>query len=177
MIARLPPPLRAAASVAALALALAGCAPVPPAAPAASTSGAPPERISQIVDDWHDAASKADETRYFAHFAEGAVFLGTDAAERWTVPQFRAYAHPRFAAGKAWRFRAIRRAVTVVADVAWFDEDLETERLGPARGTGVLVRDGGTWKIAHYDLSIPIPNERFAAVRALLEAEPPAAGP
>jgi hypothetical protein len=128
-----------------------------------------PLQIARVLDDWHDAASKADETRYFGHFAEGGVFLGTDATERWTVPEFRAYAHPRFASGKAWSFRATRRAITFVSDVAWFDEDLATERLGPARGSGVLVRVNGTWKIAHYDLSVPIPNERFAAVRALLD--------
>src|SRR5438067_6674996 len=38
--------------------------------------------INQVLDDWHDAASKADEERYFGHFANGAVFLGTDATER-----------------------------------------------------------------------------------------------
>lgn len=141
----------------------------------ASSELAAPELVARVLDDWHDAAAHADEARYFEHFAEGAVFLGTDATERWTVPELRAYAHPRFASGKAWSFRAVRRAITFTSgagreSVAWFDEDLETERLGPARGSGVLVRSGATWKIAHYDLSIPIPNARFAAVRALLDA-------
>ena len=35
---------------------------------------------------WHDAAAKADEERYFAHFAEGGVFAGHRRTERWTVP-------------------------------------------------------------------------------------------
>src|SRR2546428_801943 len=66
------------------------------------------------------------------------------------------------------------RAPTVSSDgkKAWFDEDLETEKLGAARGSGVLVKDGGRWKIAQYNLSIPIPNARFAEVHALLSAAP-----
>ena len=125
--------------------------------------------IARVLDDWHDAASKADEARYFDHFAAEGVFLGTDATERWTVPAFRVYAHPHFAKGAAWSFRATRRVIAVRGDTAWFDEDLDTPNLGPARGTGVLVREGGAWKIAQYSLSVPIPNDRFEEVRALIE--------
>jgi len=134
--------------------------------------------VAQVLDDWHDAASKADEERYFAHFAKGAVFLGTDGAERWTVPAFRSYAHPHFANGKAWSFHSTRREITFASDVAWFDEDLDTPNLGPARGSGVLVREErGVWKIAQYNLSVPIPNGRFKDVRALIESTAADAGP
>ncbi len=122
-----------------------------------------------MLDDFHDAAAKADEARYFDHFAPGGVFLGTDAAERWDVAAFRAYAHPYFAGGKAWSFRGVRRRVTVRGDVAWFEEDLETPNLGPARGSGVLVWSGGRWLIEQYVLSITVPNEKFKAVKELLE--------
>jgi len=74
------------------------------------------------LDDLHDAAARADEERYFAHFARGGVFLGTDATERWDVAAFRAYAHPHFARGKAWSLRGVRRNVAVRGDLAWFDE-------------------------------------------------------
>ena len=63
--------------------------------------------VTAVLDDWHAAAAAADEGRYFGHFAPGAVFLGTDATERWTVDEFRRYAHPYFAKGKAWSFRAV----------------------------------------------------------------------
>ena len=54
--------------------------------------------------------------------------------------------------------------------VAWFDEDLDTTRLGRGRGSGVLVRDpNGEWKVAQYNLSIPIPNERFDEVQKIIE--------
>jgi hypothetical protein len=160
--------LRSSIALASLALA---CGGTPKPCPAAST--APPSRpeVAHILDDWHDAAARADEERYFNHFAVGGVFLGTDGKERWTVPQFRAYAHPHFANGKAWTFHPVRREITFLGDTAWFDEDLDTPHLGPARGSGVLVRSDGTWKIAQYNLSIPIPNERFKDVKAVIDAK------
>jgi len=155
---------------------LAGCATT--SAPAASAATPDLPAVSRVLDDWHDAAAKADEGRYFGHFAAGAVFLGTDATERWTLPQFRAYAHPHFEKGKAWSFRAIRRDVTFSGDIAWFDEDLDTPNLGPARGSGVLVLQNREWKIAQYNLAITIPNERMKDVKALVGApSSPAAGP
>jgi hypothetical protein len=36
------------------------------------------------------------------------------------------------------------------------------------RGRGVLVRVGDMWKIAQYNLSVPIPNDRFDAVKRLI---------
>ena len=147
-------------------------------APRASLDASADERaIGAMLDDWHDAAARADETRYFGHFAPGGVFLGTDATERWDIPAFRAYAHPRFASGRAWSFHAVERHVHVAdANLAWFDERLATERLGPARGSGVVVRaKGGAWRIEQYNLALTIPNERFEDVRRALDA--PAAPP
>ena len=129
-----------------MASALAACAHAP-RGPAAE------QAVASALDDFHDAAARADEERYFAHFAPGGVFLGTDATERWEIPAFRAYAHPHFARGKAWSFHATRRAVIVRGDQAWFDEDLETQNLGPARGSGVLSLRDGKWLIDQYVLS------------------------
>ena len=127
--------------------------------------------VVAVLDDFHDAAASSDEARYFAHFTDDGVFLGTDATERWDVTAFRAYAHPHFEAGRGWVMHATRRDVVVRGDVAWFDEDLETRNLGPARGSGVLERGAdGAWRVAQYNLTITIPNERFAEVRALLAA-------
>jgi len=134
---------------------------------------APAEKaVAAVLDDWHLAAAQADEGRYFSHFAEGAVFLGTDPAERWTKAAFQAWAHPIFLRGRAWSFKATRRAITLSGDgrTAWFDEDLATPNLGPARGTGVLTRQGGRWLIEQYSLSIPIPNALTKAVTAQIEA-------
>src|SRR3954470_10579612 len=114
----------------------------------------PSNDVATVLDDWHLAAATANEDAYFAALDDHAVFLGTDATERWNKEQFRAFAHPHFAKGKAWTFKATRRAVTISKDgnSAWFDEDLQTEKLGPCRGSGVLILQGGTWKIAQYNL-------------------------
>src|SRR5258706_1331222 len=148
------------------------------AAPAAERS---PEEaaVARVLDDWHDAAAKADETRYFAHFAKGGVFLGTDATERWDVGAFRAYAHPYFARGKAWSFRAKTRHVILAGcgKTAWVDEILDTPNLGEARGSGVLVKEGSEWRVALYDLSIPIPNDLAKEVVARIARGAPGPSP
>ncbi len=130
--------------------------------------------VNEVLDDWHRAAAEADEERYFSHFDTEGIFMGTDATERWTVDQLRAYAHPHFARGKAWVFHPTRRAVRFSRDarIAWFDEDLDTEGLGPSRGSGVLrLGEDGRYRIVHYNLAITVPNERFAEVEALLAGE------
>jgi len=128
--------------------------------------------VATVLDDWHRAAAQADEARYFGHLAEGAVFLGTDATERWTKAAFQAWAHPIFQRGKAWSFRASGRHISLSTDAqtAWFDEDLDTPNLGPARGSGVLTRDKDRWRIQQYNLSVPIPNALMASLKAQIEA-------
>lgn len=124
--------------------------------------------IDAVLDGWHAAAAASDEEAYFALMTPDAIFLGTDATERWTREELRAYAHPHFAARNGWVMRSVRRDVYAQGDVAWFDEDLDTENLGPARGSGVLRRTPDGWRIAHYNLALTIPNDRFRAVRDAL---------
>jgi hypothetical protein len=114
-----------------------------------------------VLDALHAAASRADGGRYFALFAPGAVFLGTDATERWSIEQFRAYAEPYFARGQGWTYFATERHVVVSAggDVAWFDERLRNDKYGEVRGSGVLVEGPDGWRIAQYNLALPVPNE------------------
>ena len=40
-----------------------------------------------------------------ALYAPDAVFIGTDAGERWTIDEFEAYAEPHFSAGRGWTYR------------------------------------------------------------------------
>ena len=162
---------RAAAWLASACSVLVGCGAARPA-PRAGLAGE--ADVAAVLDDWHAAAAASDEARYFAHFAADGVFLGTDATERWDVAAFRAYAHRPFSEGRGWVMRATRRALRLDGDLAWFDEDLETVNLGPARGTGVLRHEGdGRWRIVHYNLTVTVPNERFDEVRALLQSSPP----
>ena len=117
-------------------------------------------QVAAVLDDFHDAASKGDGVRYFSHFAPEAVFLGTDATERWTLSEFRQYALQRFEAGTSWTYHPRDRHVFLSADgrTAWFDEVVVNAKYGACRGTGVLIELDGDWRIAQYNLTIPIPN-------------------
>ncbi len=120
------------------------------------------EEINQVMDSWHQAASNADFEEYFGYFeSDSSIFMGTDATERWTVAEFKPWSKPYFDRGKAWSFTATKRFIYFSSDgkTAWFDEELNTPNLGPSRGTGVLNKTVTGWKIAHYNLTIPIPNE------------------
>ena len=119
------------------------------------------EAVQTVLDDWHDAAEDADFDRYFDHFAtDSAIFMGTDATERWTIAEFRPWSKPYFDRGDAWNFEPVERHVYFSDNgkISWFDEVLDTPNLGPSRGTGILIKGEDEWKIAHYNLSIPIPN-------------------
>jgi hypothetical protein len=155
-----------------------GCARRADAAPSDDSKDerAAKQAVGRVLDELNDAAAKADEARYFALYAPNAVFLGTDGKERWDLAAFRAFAHPHFKKGKAWSFRSVRRAITIDdgGRVAWFDEDLDTPNLGPCRGSGVLVRRADGWKIAQYNLTVVVPNERLDEVRALIASPAPA---
>jgi len=135
-------------------------------APPLAAQQTPDALIGAVLDDFHDAAAKADGPRYFALFAPDGVFLGTDDTERWTVDEFRAYAEPYFSQGKGWIYLASDRHIRIhtAGSTAWFDEKLDNEKYGRCRGSGVLVKHAGAWKIAQYNLTVPIPNDLLADV-------------
>lgn len=134
-----------------------------PGAALARAPADPVVAINTTLDALHDAASKADGPRYFALYADDAVYIGTDAAERWTLNEFRAYATPYFSKGQGWTYRPRERHVVIAAlpcrCVAWFDELLDSKSYGKSRGTGVMVLRDGIWKVAQYALTFPIPND------------------
>ena len=121
-----------------------------------------------VLDDFHDAASKADEERYLGHFAPDGVFLGTDATERWTVEEFRKYVHPHFSKGKGWTYTARDRHVEIMGDFAWFDEILDNKSYGELRGSGALRWIDGHWKILQYNLTFLVPNDKAEGVVDLI---------
>ncbi|RLA49485.1 MAG: DUF4440 domain-containing protein [Gammaproteobacteria bacterium] len=117
-------------------------------------------RSTQTLDDFHQAAARADIDSYFAAMTEDVVFLGTDGSERWQGQAFRDFVRVRFAAGRGWTYTVMARNITIADDgqTAWFDESLHNEGLGFCRSSGVLVKSGMDWKIAQYNLSVPVPN-------------------
>ena len=120
-----------------------------------------------MLDGLHDAAADADGDRYWVLFSDDAVFMGTDASERWTIDEFRAYGQAGFDTGTGWTYEVEERFVSFSGDgrTAWFDEVIRNDKYGACRGTGVLKKVDETWRIAHYNLTIPIPNDLAADVR------------
>jgi hypothetical protein len=125
-----------------------------------------PTAVDELLDGFHQAAAESNFDDYFRRFADDAYFLGTDAGERWSVAEFRAYAKPAFMQGRGWKYDVVQRNIetSVGLQLFWFDEILFNEKLGRCRGTGVIVREEGEWKIAHYSLSMLVPNEIAATV-------------
>ena len=121
--------------------------------------------INEVLESWHKAASDADFDAYFGKMTADAIFIGTDASENWQNDEFRAFSKPYFDRGRAWSFTAIDRNIYIndAGDLAWFDELLSTQ-MRLCRGSGVLKKENGVWKIAHYVLSITIPNENVSEI-------------
>jgi hypothetical protein len=125
----------------------------------ATPTSADESALNDLMEGFHAAASKGDFDDYFGRFASQSVFLGTDASERWPLDDFKAYAKPHFDAGRGWTYQTVGRHWRIEGNIAWFDEQLDNESLGRCRGTGVVILEGGEWKVAHYSLTLLIPNE------------------
>lgn len=126
------------------------------------------EAIDNMLISWHKAAADADFDAYFGHMTDDSVFIGTDATENWQNDEFRAFSKPYFDKGKAWTFTTLERNIYIDSDknIAWFDEHLKTQ-MGICRGSGVVIKVNGIWKIKHYVLSIAIPNENVSEITAM----------
>ncbi|TXF87720.1 hypothetical protein FUA23_17455 [Neolewinella aurantiaca] len=126
----------------------------------------PRAAIEALATGWHKAAADADSTAFFDALTDDAIYIGTDKGEHWTKAEFLGFAAPYFARGKAWDFHATERHIFYDPNqqVAYWDEVLDTW-MGPCRGTAVVKRAGPDgWKIAHYTLSMTIPNEKVQEV-------------
>ena len=92
-------------------------------------------------------------------YTSDAVFMGTDKTERWTIDAFKTYAAPAFEDGHGWTYKVVERNWEGDGNTRWFDEILFNDKLGHCRGTGVVEKTDGNWKIAHYSLTLLIPND------------------
>jgi len=118
------------------------------------------QTINTLLNNWHKAAAEANFENYFNTLHDDSIYIGTDATENWTKPQFIAFAKPYFDKGRAWSFTALERNIYISKDgkTAWFDELLNTQ-MKICRGSGVLIKVKKQWKIKHYVLSMTIPND------------------
>lgn len=116
--------------------------------------------ISTMLDGFNVAAAKADFNAYFNYFADESTFIGTDASEVWDKKAFMVWAKPYFDKKKTWNFTSLKRNVYFSKDgkLAWFDELLDTQ-MKICRGSGVVEKINGSWKVKQYVLSITVPND------------------
>ncbi|MDG2089709.1 MAG: nuclear transport factor 2 family protein [Gammaproteobacteria bacterium] len=130
--------------------------------------------IIAVLNDFHDAAANADVDRYLGNMTADAVFLGTDEWERWPMqPEFIEYVNVRFDAG-GWSYYSTNKNISFSQDgnVAWFDESSISNSMGGHfRGSGVLEKINGEWKISHYVLSVLVYNEISNDVMELITVE------
>ncbi len=119
-------------------------------------------QLDQLLDNWHVAAAQANFETYFELTSTNFVFLGTAPGERWAKVEFMTFCKPYFDKGKAWDFKPSNRNWQFAADgtVAYFDEDLATWMEG-CRGSGICILENGEWKIAYYNLTVLIENEKI----------------
>lgn len=126
------------------------------------------KEIEVLLDQWHEAAAHSDFEGYFSFMADDAIYIGTDATENWGMAAFKKFAKPFFKKGQGWAFTDLDRNINFSKDgnTAWFDELLKTH-MGLCRGSGVLAKDQGEWKIKHYVLSMTVPNAKVSKVEKL----------
>lgn len=116
--------------------------------------------IGIMLDGFNVAAAKADFNTYFNYFAEESTFIGTDATEVWDKKAFMNWAKPYFDKNKTWNFTSLKRNIYFSKDgkIAWFDELLDTQ-MKICRGSGVVEKINGQWKVKQYVLSVTVPND------------------
>lgn len=122
---------------------------------------APKENIiSNLIDKWHKDATSANLEDYFGAMSKNAIYIGTDPTERWSKEEFYQFCKPYFDKGTTWNFIPFDRKIYCSADTntIWFDELLDTW-MGVCRGSGVIVKEKGKYKISHYHLSVTIKND------------------
>ena len=119
------------------------------------------QAINKVLDQFHQAAANANAKVYLNSLTDDAIFLGTDASERWTKQQFTAFVLPYFNQGKGWLYVVKERNISLLnqKSVAFFDEVLENSKYGYCRGSGVLVQTNEGWRISQYSLSLLVPND------------------
>ncbi len=133
-----------------------------PSITASPGSDDPTLQINNLMNKWHKDVATCHLEDYFSFMHESFYFLGTDPMERWSKQEFRKFCEPYFKKSDTWHFIPNWRNVYFSEDgnTAWFEESLDTW-MEECRGSGVLMKAEGQWKIVHYNLSVVIENEKI----------------
>ena len=120
------------------------------------------EVIHTMMDKWHKDVSDFNLNGYFEAMDDSFIFLGTDPNERWTKTQFHTFCKPYFDKKSTWNFTSNWRNIYLSEDgkPAWLEESLDSW-MDECRGSAVLIKRNNIWKIAHYNLTVLIENEKM----------------
>jgi ketosteroid isomerase-like protein len=130
------------------------------------------QTIDELLTDWHNAAAVSDQESYFNFIDENGIYIGTDSTEIWDKQAFFEWSKPHFDKGKGWSLKATKRNIYIAenGNFAWFDELLAFPG-GTLRGSGILEKNNNAWKIKHYVLSLPVPNDKFKSVLEVIQMD------
>ena len=140
--------------------------------PIVLSAQSPTESINQFMDNWHKAAATANVDLFFGSMTKDGIYLGTDKTEKWTRDEMAKWANEYFQKESAWSFTATERDIYFSEDgnTAWLNEKLDTW-MGVCKGTAVLVLKPEGWKIALYDLSVTIDNNKIDQFLELIKED------
>ena len=126
--------------------------------------------LDTFLDNWHLAAANANSSGFFDKISDDGIYIGTDATERWSKEEFISFGKPYFDRGSAWDFKPYDRKIVTdeSGDIVWFSE-LLTTWMGICRGSGILKKSQGEWKIEQYHLSVTVPNGVIKGFISLIE--------
>ena len=112
------------------------------------------DEIRKLLDELIEAQNSGDAPRLRTMLSEraDAVHIGTDAEEWWSSGQL----VDDVAAAGSGDIRAVADDIAWVEGRGRFTRADGAER--PVRMTGVLVREGGQWKLVQSHASIAVPN-------------------
>lgn len=138
----------------------------------ATDTTASKKEIIAMLDSFNVAAANAEYDRYFDFYTPTSTFNGTDATENWDKKTFMSWAKPAFDKKRTWNFKALQRRIYFgkYPDMAWFEELLLTQ-MKICRGSGVVVKIDGQWKVEQYVLSTTVPNSVLDSVIKLKTPE------
>jgi hypothetical protein len=112
------------------------------------------------LDALYKAGAQGSQADFIALLTPDAVFLGIEGSERLQGQALRDFLSANVASVNSRGFQSSQRVIQQSADgtVAWFDETLGSDQSGHGRASGVLVQNGGVWKVAQYNLITPPPG-------------------
>ena len=117
--------------------------------------------IDTLLNEWHRDVATFKLKSYFEKMDSSFIFLGTDPKERGSKDEFYSFCKPYFKKKSTWDFKTLWRNIYFSDDgkTAWFEEQLDTW-MEECRGSGVLIKRNGKWKLTHYNLTVLIENEK-----------------